>query len=68
MSHTDVWKIFKELFPFLREKVTEYFPTGRNAIRVRLGNPNNDYVFTYNDKNEWCFETVENYIKTKIQK
>lgn len=68
MAHIEIYKTFKDLFPFCVERVTEWFPNGRNCIRLRLDETNGDYVFTYNDKREWRFETVENFIKNTLNK
>ena len=37
MLHGELYeKVFKTLFPQYDDKVEEYYPNGRNSIRVRL--------------------------------
>lgn len=38
MIHNDIYKIFKECLPASAENVVEYFPSGKNSIRVRQVN------------------------------
>lgn len=63
MVHREVYFKFKSLFPSIDALVSEYFPNGKNSIRVRTKN-HCDYVFTYNDADDWRFETVDSFIKT----
>lgn len=66
MAHKDVYKIFKQLFPMYAEKTTEWFPNGKNSIRVRIGGTvHYDFVFTFHTSKEWRFETVDNFINNK---
>lgn len=61
MTHKDVFKVFKDIFPNLGDSVTEYFECGRNCIRVRGYLPS-EMVFTYKSKTEWTLESLSNYI------
>lgn len=63
MTHKDVWKAFEDVLPTYANEVTEFFPNGKNSIRVRLGASHRDFVFTFNSKDEWSFETIERFIK-----
>ena len=63
MTHTDLFKMFKTFFPLYAEMSKEYFPNGRNSIRVRMDGINKDYIFTFHDKNDWKFETVNSFLK-----
>lgn len=62
MAHNDVYKQFKTQFPEYEEHIEDWFPNGKNSIRVRIKN-GSDFVFTYNHWTDWCFETVESYIR-----
>ena len=62
MTQNQIHELFVNNFSqFIIGEIREWFPNGKNSIRVRMGD-NRDYVFTYNDPNSWCFETVENFI------
>ena len=63
MTHTDLFKMFKTFFPLYAEMAKEYFPNGKNSIRVRMDGINKDYIFTFHDKNDWKFETVNSFLK-----
>lgn len=65
MAHNEVWKAFADLFPMHKEKVSMWFPNGKNSIRVRIGTipAHQDLIFTFNSHKEWRFETVELFIK-----
>ncbi len=62
MIHTEVYKKFITMFPEVSEHLETWFPNGKNSIRVRVKS-GSDFVFTYNDWTDWCYETVESYIK-----
>ena len=61
MKHDLILHFFKTHLPFQARLVTEWFPNGKNSIRVRLTNKD-EFIFTYNKEKEWCYETVDNYI------
>lgn len=61
MFHTVVYDIFKDIFPEVAANSREWFPNGKNSVRVRSNN-GSDFVFTYHGKDNWCYETVESYI------
>ena len=68
MVHKDVFNIFKNVFPMYAEKTTEWFPNGKNSVRVRLGELHQDFVFTYHSNKEWRFETADIFAKSLIKK
>lgn len=63
MAHGDVYKWFELYFPHYAGGNAEmWFPNGKNSIRVRQTN-GQEFIFTYNGKNDWRFETVKSFIK-----
>lgn len=62
MSQEEVYKQFTTKFPQFAEHIQEWFPNGRNSVRVRM-KTGSDFIFTYHNWNDWCFETVESFIK-----
>lgn len=63
MVHTKVFEQFKQLFPEYLEMLSIWFPSGKNAIRVRKLD-GKEFIFTFNGSNNWRFETVDSYIKS----
>lgn len=67
--HEKIFKDFKNRFPnFLNDRV-EFFPNGKNSIRLRnLSNVNEskDYIYTLRDDGGWQFETVSHFIKNTL--
>lgn len=61
MFHSDIFKYFKDCLPDRSEKATEYFPSGKNTIRVRQTN-GQEFIFSYNGPKAWKFETIDQYI------
>ena len=64
MLQKDIFEKFKILFPMYSQAVTTWFPNGKGSIRVRLGEVNGDFVFTFKNNNEWKF--TYQYTKTGI--
>lgn len=62
MNHEEIFECFKSNFPGDHFYVVEWFPNGKNSIRIRRIN-DRDYVFTYNGQHDWCYETVESFIR-----
>ena len=63
MAHKDIYDKFCELLPDYAEGVTEWFPNGKDSVRVRL-EPRREFIFTIRSSEEWRFETLENFIKS----
>lgn len=62
MSHSDVYKWFELYFPdYAGDKVDAWFQNGKNSIRIRQKN-RQEFVFTFHDKNNWNFETIDNFV------
>lgn len=62
MTHKEVFEKFKLYFPQFAESVETIFPSSKNSIRIRIGYLR-DYIFTFNGERDWCFETVDSFIK-----
>lgn len=63
MTHEDLYfKHFKPKFPMMSSLIVTWFPNGKDAIRVRRDD-GQDFIFTYHNEDDWCFETVGCYIK-----
>ena len=68
MIHDKVYKWFELYFPhYAGETVDMWFPNGKNSIRIRQTNKA-EFIFTYNDINDWKFETLTSYIKNLERK
>lgn len=63
MNHQEVYTIFKDLIPFYAEKTEEWFPCGRNAIRVRL-HGGDQFIFSVIDQRTWRLESMDYYINS----
>ena len=68
MAHKDVFIMFKKLFPLYAEKASEWFPNGKNSVRVRISEVHQDFVFTYYSNKEWRFETADIFAKSLNKK
>lgn len=62
MMHKEVYEWFKLYFPQYSEHVETMFPNGKNSIHVRQTN-GQEFIFTYNSKKDWRFETMECFLK-----
>ena len=66
MLHGELYeKVFKTLFPQYDDNVEEYYPNGRNSIRVRL-TLGYDVRFSYDEESYnkyWTLESVPSFIK-----
>lgn len=62
MTHKEVFEKFKKYFPQFADAVETIFPCNKNTIRIRVGYLH-DYMFTFNGEYDWCFETVDSFVK-----
>lgn len=67
MTHPEVYKRFKAIFPEFVNKNIVWYPNGRGSIRIRhtvdgirLGK---DLVFSCDKNDVWRLETVDSFIK-----
>lgn len=63
MAHDDIYKRFTEAVgPRVSADVEEWFPNGKNSIRVRVYG--NDSVFTVSEEfpGRWKIESLDSYI------
>ena len=68
MAHGDVYKWFELYFTNnAGGNVEIWFPNGKNSIRVRQTNKQ-EFIFTYNGKDDWRFETAKSFIKEGKEK
>lgn len=60
MFHKKLIDNFKTILRIDEKDIKEWFPNGRNSIRVVL---NNGYqlILTYHSVNDWCVETRVSY-------
>lgn len=61
MTQKEVFEIFKQYFPQMKDQIHDWFPNGKHSVRVRLGNGQN-IIFTFNGDKNWCLETAESFI------
>lgn len=67
MEHKEIYSRFESYLPQFSQHVIEWFPNGRNSIRVRQEN-GQDFIFTYNGIDDWCYETAVSFINNKMLK
>lgn len=70
MSHMQVWKLFKLVYPGKIDDQVIWYPCGRNCIRVRgikdFCASGGDLIFTAsNDHRSWRLETVDQFLESK---
>lgn len=61
MIHTQVYEFFKKCLPEQASKVIEYFPNGRDSIRVRKENKQ-EFIFSLTSPKEWKYETIDQFL------
>jgi hypothetical protein len=59
-----IFEQFCSIFPhFGSEENIDFYPNGRNSIRLEFKNPNYPImIFTYNNKRDWELVTLDYYI------
>ena len=62
MTQQDVFEQFKKIFPQYTDRTEAWFPNGKHSIRIRLLT-GHDFIFTYNNHEQWSFETVDMFLK-----
>lgn len=61
MIHSEVYGRYKECLPDRAAQTKEYFPNGRNSIRVRQNNEQ-EFIFTFIEPDSWKFETIDEFL------
>ena len=62
MSHTQVYKCYKSWLPDHAARTKEYFPNGKDSIRIReVGGQ--EFIFTVLGEMSWKWETIAHFIK-----
>lgn len=60
MTHQKLIEQFKAIFPEMGAKVIEWYPTGKDCVRLRF----TDYtelIFTFSGYMTWSLETVSTF-------
>ena len=61
MIHTQVYGFFQTCLPDQAKEVKEYFPNGKNSIRIRKTN-GQEFIFSLREPKAWKFETIEQFL------
>lgn len=61
MIHTIIIEIFKQNFPQYKDNITEWYPNGKNSIRVKLKDKT-EIVYTHNSDRNWSLESKKHFI------
>lgn len=61
MTQRNIYKEFKRLFPQYVEAIYQWYFIASNSICIQT-DFDKCFVFTYNDKTDWYFETAASYI------
>ncbi len=68
MLDREILKIFNSYFPqHGGENIDTWFLNGKNSIRIRNKN-GKEFIFTFNNDNDWGFTSINNYYDYKIRK
>ena len=60
MLHKNIIQIYNPLFSTAFGDITEWFPNGRDSVRIRT-DMHRELIFTYHNETNWCLETVNSY-------
>lgn len=62
MVHKEIYELFVLYFPnYAGDKIDAWFPNGKGSVRIRHKS-GQDYVFSYHDKHNWSFETINCFL------
>lgn len=61
MLHPQVYDFFKRCLPEQESEIIEFFPNGKNSIRLRKKN-GQEFIFSLQEKDAWKYETKSNFI------
>lgn len=61
MTHSQVYEHFKRCLPDRAKENAEYFPNGKNSIRLRQINKQ-EFIFSFNGYGAWKFETIQQFL------
>ena len=65
MIHTQVYGFFQTCLPDQAKEVKEYFPNGKNSIRIRKTN-GQEFIFSLREPKAWKFETIDQFLADMI--
>ena len=65
--HSEVYEIFRMMFPKIADNTQTWFPNGKHSVRIRTKN-GEEFIFTYDSKNDWVLETSKRYVRRIKQK
>lgn len=67
MTPRQVYENFRFIFPNYDTTGIEYFPNGKNCIRIRgigdLKHIGNEFIFRYNNLSDWTFESFQSFLR-----
>lgn len=55
-----IHEAFKRLFPEFSLRTSRWYVINQSTIRI-IGKGNKNYIFTYNNDDEWCLGTLKKY-------
>lgn len=63
MIHSELFKKFAAVFPVWANDTKEWFPNGKNSIRIRL-KTEKEYIFSSENEDAWRFETISSFLNS----
>lgn len=54
-------RVFQTCLPDQAKEVKEYFPNGKNSIRIRKNN-GQEFIFSLREPKAWKFETIDQFL------